>query len=113
MRFLWIEISVGKVLLKPTLPGHSKALINNPLVLYIISWDPNTRMTPEESLQHEWIKEGLVHKRKEQHGSKHHKHHAPATADSEKSTDPYKVPAQPVKGIKITIFPLTILTLSI
>ena len=60
-------------------------------------------MTPEESLQHEWIKEGLVHKRKEQHGSKH-KHHTPATADSEKSTDPYKVPAQPVKGKKPSKF---------
>ena len=71
--------------------------------VYFISWDPNTRMTPEESLQHEWIKEGLVHKRKEQHGSKH-KHHTPATADSEKSTDPYKVPAQPVKGKKPSKF---------
>ena len=50
-------------------------------------------MTPEESLQHEWIKEGLVSKRKEQHKHKHH-----GTTGTEPHADPYKVPAQPVKG---------------
>lgn len=67
------------------------------VLVCFFSWDPNTRMTPEESLQHEWIKEGLVHKRKEQHK---HKHHGGTSANSEQPADPYKVPAQPVKGNK-------------
>ena len=60
-------------------------------------WDPSARLTPEEALQHEWIKEGLVHRRKDQ--SKHTASKQTTSAHSDHSTDPYKTPAQPpVKG---------------
>ena len=71
------------------------------IIYYIylnVSWDPSTRLTPEEALQHEWIKEGLVHRRKDQGHSKHSssKHqHGNQSAHSDRSTDPYKTPAQP------------------
>ena len=59
-------------------------------------------MTPEEALQHEWIKEGLVHRRpRESNRDKPKPSHRPSPAQSEQSgpPDPYKVPAQPpVKG---------------
>lgn len=60
-------------------------------------------MTPEEALQHEWIKEGLVHRRPrgESNRDKTKPSHRPSPAQSESSgqPDPYKVPAQPpVKG---------------
>jgi hypothetical protein len=59
-------------------------------------------MTPEEALQHEWIKEGLVHRRpRESNRDKPKPCHRPSPAQSEQSgpPDPYKVPAQPpVKG---------------
>ncbi|XP_045180231.1 dual specificity tyrosine-phosphorylation-regulated kinase 4-like isoform X2 [Mercenaria mercenaria] len=63
-----------------------------------LDWDPSTRMTPEEALQHEWIKEGLVHRRKDQSHQKHTSskhHHGNQSAHSDHSTDPYKTPAQP------------------
>ncbi|KAL3891551.1 hypothetical protein ACJMK2_003810, partial [Sinanodonta woodiana] len=58
-----------------------------------LDWDPNTRMTPEDALQHEWIKEGLVQKRKDNVGRSQKHHPSPATTDQ--NIDPYKVPAQP------------------
>ncbi|XP_052763143.1 dual specificity tyrosine-phosphorylation-regulated kinase 4-like isoform X2 [Mya arenaria] len=58
-----------------------------------LDWDPSTRLTPEEALQHDWIKDGLVNRRKE-HAQKHSKHGAQSAA-SDHSTDPYKTPAQP------------------
>ncbi|KAL4218502.1 Dual specificity tyrosine-phosphorylation-regulated kinase [Mactra antiquata] len=63
-----------------------------------LDWDPTTRLTPEEALQHDWIKEGLVSRRQKDHGQKHSsKHHQAGnqSAHSDHSTDPYKVPAQP------------------
>ena len=59
-------------------------------------------MTPEEALQHEWIKEGLVHRRPRESKEKPKPSHRPSPAQSEQSgpPDPYKVPAQPpVKGM--------------
>ena len=63
-----------------------------------LEWDPSIRMTPEEALQHEWIKEGLVHRRpRESNRDKPKPSHRPSPAQSEQSgpPDPYKVPAQP------------------
>ncbi|XP_071143666.1 dual specificity tyrosine-phosphorylation-regulated kinase 4-like isoform X3 [Mytilus edulis] len=64
-----------------------------------LEWDPSIRMTPEEALQHEWIKEGLVHRRPrgESNRDKTKPSHRPSPAQSESSgqPDPYKVPAQP------------------
>lgn len=71
------------------------------------SWDPSTRLTPEEALQHEWIKEGLIHRKKEQsHGKHSSSKHGTASATSDHSTDPYKTPAQPpVKGWRSEFLP--------
>ncbi|KAK3087855.1 hypothetical protein FSP39_011544, partial [Pinctada imbricata] len=64
-----------------------------------LEWDPNIRMTPEEALQHEWIKEGLVNRRARDSNRSQQKQsarHTPAASDA--PADPYKVPAQvPVK----------------
>lgn len=66
------------------------------------SWDPTLRMTPEEAVQHEWIREGLVHRRVKD-PSRHHKHHTSVTSVNSHPTDPYKVPANPQKkGTKDT-----------
>ena len=60
-------------------------------------WDPALRMTPDEALQHDWIKEGLVHRKDRVLKSQHRQRHA--SPGSESQPDPYKVPAQPpVKG---------------
>lgn len=56
-----------------------------------LDWDPITRLTPEDALEHEWIKEGLVNRKKDQkHGSAKKN-----SANSGNQMDPYKVPAQP------------------
>ncbi|KAJ8321892.1 hypothetical protein KUTeg_000363 [Tegillarca granosa] len=69
-----------------------------------LEWDPTLRLTPEEALQHDWIKEGLVHRRgRDSNRSQKHHRTSPATSDNAsnisdnvyKPTDPYKVPAQP------------------
>nr|KAG5698589.1 hypothetical protein BaRGS_027100 [Batillaria attramentaria] len=88
-----------------------------------LEWDPNMRMTPEEALQHEWIKEAwgsrrdrmsrTHHKRSStspassdgqhqhhhhSHHNGHHHHHSTTTQGQthmQHTTDPYKVPAQP------------------
>lgn len=66
-----------------------------------LEWDPNIRMTPEEALQHDWIKEGLVNRKaRDSNRSQQKASHRPSPAVSEqnsdhnKPTDPYKVPAQ-------------------
>jgi len=65
-----------------------------PLLHY--SWDPSTRLTPEEALQHDWIKDGLVNRRsKDASHGKHSSKHGGQSAASDHSTDPYKTPAQP------------------
>nr|XP_034305853.1 dual specificity tyrosine-phosphorylation-regulated kinase 4 isoform X8 [Crassostrea gigas] len=71
-----------------------------------LEWDPNIRMTPEEALQHDWIKEGLVNRKaRDSNRSQQKASHRPSPAvsdqnsDHHKPTDPYKVPAQvPGKG---------------
>merc|ERR1719422_2765739 len=89
-----------------------------------LEWDPAHRMTPEEALQHDWIKEALVPRKDRQvrhhkrhnaspsassgdhghhgnhhssHHSNHHSHHSSShqTHGSHQQADPYKVPAQP------------------
>lgn len=63
-------------------------------------------MTPEEALQHDWIKEGLVNRKaRDSNRSQQKASHRPSPAvsdqnsDHHKPTDPYKVPAQvPGKG---------------
>ena len=61
------------------------------LVLFF-RWNPSTRMTPDEAVQHPWIREGMVHKSQRGTGRGHQrKHHA----DNEDKTDPYKTAAQP------------------
>ena len=66
-------------------------------------------MTPEQALQHEWIKEGLVHKRRESNHRIQQKiglsMASPAVSDSTNTSDvykpdPYKVPAQPPVKVK-------------
>ncbi|XP_055998718.1 dual specificity tyrosine-phosphorylation-regulated kinase 4-like isoform X3 [Ostrea edulis] len=66
-----------------------------------LEWDPNIRMTPEEALQHDWIKEGLVNRKaRDSNRSQQKASHRPSPAvsdqnsESYKPTDPYKVPAQ-------------------
>lgn len=66
-----------------------------------LEWDPNIRMTPEEALQHDWIKEGLVNRKaRDSNRSQQKASHRPSPAvsdqnsDHHKPTDPYKVPAQ-------------------
>nr|XP_022345958.1 dual specificity tyrosine-phosphorylation-regulated kinase 4-like isoform X2 [Crassostrea virginica] len=64
-----------------------------------LEWDPNIRMTPEEALQHDWIKEGLVNRKaRDSNRSQQKASHRPSPAvsdtDHPKPTDPYKVPAQ-------------------
>ncbi|XP_065941055.1 dual specificity tyrosine-phosphorylation-regulated kinase 4 isoform X8 [Magallana gigas] len=66
-----------------------------------LEWDPNIRMTPEEALQHDWIKEGLVNRKaRDSNRSQQKTSHRPSPAvsdqnsDHHKPTDPYKVPAQ-------------------
>ncbi|KAK7091820.1 hypothetical protein V1264_009455 [Littorina saxatilis] len=88
-----------------------------------LEWQPNLRMTPEEALQHEWIKEAWAGSRRDRvgrpnkrtstspassDGHHHHHHHSHHThhhhhthhtsgnqAATQNTTDPYKVPAQP------------------
>lgn len=73
-------------------------------VVFLCRWDPNIRMTPEEALQHDWIKEGLVNRKaRDSNRSQQKASHRPSAAvsdsDHPKPTDPYKVPAQvPGKG---------------
>lgn len=73
-------------------------------VVFLCRWDPNIRMTPEEALQHDWIKEGLVNRKaRDSNRSQQKASHRPSPAvsdtDHPKPTDPYKVPAQvPGKG---------------
>ncbi|XP_062568209.1 dual specificity tyrosine-phosphorylation-regulated kinase 4-like isoform X6 [Saccostrea cucullata] len=66
-----------------------------------LEWDPNIRMTPEEALQHDWIKEGLVNRKaRDSNRSQQKASHRPSPAvsdhnnEAQKPTDPYKVPAQ-------------------
>ncbi|XP_061177963.1 dual specificity tyrosine-phosphorylation-regulated kinase 4-like isoform X7 [Saccostrea echinata] len=66
-----------------------------------LEWDPNIRMTPEEALQHDWIKEGLVNRKaRDSNRSQQKASHRPSPAvsdqnsETQKPTDPYKVPAQ-------------------
>lgn len=66
------------------------------ITMFLQSWDPTLRMTPEEAVQHEWIREGLVHRRVKD-SSRHHKHHSSVPSVSSQPTDPYKVPANPQK----------------
>ncbi|XP_069106811.1 uncharacterized protein [Argopecten irradians] len=67
-----------------------------------LEWDPSIRLTPEEALQHEWIKEGLVHRRGRESNRNQKSTHrtSPAVSESTNASeaykpDPYKVPAQP------------------
>ncbi|XP_021343446.1 dual specificity tyrosine-phosphorylation-regulated kinase 4-like isoform X3 [Mizuhopecten yessoensis] len=67
-----------------------------------LEWDPSIRLTPEEALQHEWITEGLVHRRGRDSNRNHKSVHrtSPAVSESTNASevykpDPYKVPAQP------------------
>ncbi|XP_064596955.1 dual specificity tyrosine-phosphorylation-regulated kinase 4-like isoform X2 [Liolophura sinensis] len=55
-----------------------------------LEWDPSARLTPDQALQHEWIKEGLVHKPRLERRQR--RHASPAA----ETTDPYKSPAQPL-----------------
>lgn len=36
----------------------------------MFSWNPDTRMKPDEALNHEWIKEGMIHVKNRQLRSK-------------------------------------------
>ena len=60
-------------------------------------WDPTRRMTPDEACQHEWIREGMVH-RSRAIGRTHSKRQMAGSIDSS-APDPYKTAAQPpMKG---------------
>ncbi|XP_067665923.1 dual specificity tyrosine-phosphorylation-regulated kinase 4-like isoform X2 [Haliotis asinina] len=58
-----------------------------------IEWDPSVRMTSDEALHHDWIKEGLVHRKDRVLKGQHKRHTSPGSEGQQ--PDPYKVPAQP------------------
>ncbi|XP_050408114.1 dual specificity tyrosine-phosphorylation-regulated kinase 4 [Patella vulgata] len=58
-----------------------------------LEWDPAMRMTPDEALQHDWIKEALVHRKERSNKSQNKRYSTPTTSQDLK--DPYKTPAQP------------------
>ena len=43
------------------------------LSVCLISWDPVKRMTPDEACQHDWIKEGMVHRTRVMNRGREHR----------------------------------------
>ena len=61
------------------------------LKLCYCRWDPTKRMTPDEAFQHDWIKEGMVH-RTRNHGRTQSKR-PQISAEHPPQQDLYKVSA--------------------
>ena len=57
-------------------------------VLLVFRWDPVKRLTPEEACQHDWIKEGMVHRSRNLGRSNRDRKHI--SADVMPQQDPYK-----------------------
>ncbi|CAH1774069.1 unnamed protein product [Owenia fusiformis] len=61
-----------------------------------LEWDPSKRMTPDEALQHDWIREGLVQKPAKDSKSRQRRDPEESKpAVTSQHPDPYKTAAQP------------------